>query len=87
MPRLLSLLTTIALLTGCGLTPETEQVIKANIAANAGHVRDQGLPASARKIALVNHDTGYAILFNEGSISEIPSDVRARRDARAGGAR
>ena len=71
-----------ASLIGCGLSPESESAIKESIAANAGHVRDDKLPEEARLIALDSHDLGYAILFNVGSISEIPSDVRARSEAR-----
>lgn len=81
---LILLLCGTASLLGCGLTPKTEQAIKDNIAANAGHVRDVRLSPAARRIALANHDLGYAILFNEGSIAEIPSDVRTRSEARKG---
>lgn len=67
---------------GCGLSPESESAIKDAIAINAGHVRDTTLPESARMVALDNHDLLISVLYNEGSIAEIPSDVRARKDAR-----
>jgi len=76
----------VTALVGCGLSPETEKVVKDSIAINASYSRDEALPQQARFIALDNHDLLWAILYNEGSVSEVPSDVQARKDARAAAA-
>lgn len=74
----------VALLTGCGLTPETKSAVESGIAINAGHEKDTGLPPSAHAIAQDNRDLLWSILLNEGAVGaeEVPADVLARYEAR-----
>lgn len=77
-----ALILLILLVVGCGLSAKTESKIKEAIAINAGHVKDESLPQAARLVALDNHDLLWSVLYNEGSISEMPSGVRTRDEAR-----
>lgn len=89
MKRLLIGIIFVLVLAGCTISPDTEAAIRDAIAANAGHMKDEGLPAPAREIATDNHDLLWDILYREGCVDELPADVRARKDARSsdGGSR
>jgi hypothetical protein len=86
MKRLFLSLTIVLTLAGCyGLPPATESAVKDAIAANTGHMNDQGLPAQARAVAQDNHDVLWQVLFGAGNVDELPAEVRERMNARAGG--
>ena len=71
---------------GCrGLTPSAESALRDGIAANKGHMADDGLPAEAREIATDDHDLYWAVLYHQGVVDELPEDVQDRKDARGGG--
>lgn len=75
----------LALLSGCCVGGDTRKLIEDNIAINAGHMRDDGLPKQAREIATANHDALWAILYREGCVDDVPAEVRERKQAREGG--
>ena len=76
-------------LTGCQSFPQAEASLRVGISANAGHAKDERLPAEARTIAEKNSDLMWKVLFNIGGCEEtdIPADVLERQAARKGGAR
>lgn len=83
MKRIATAFVLVLALTGCyGLPPATESAVRDAIAANEGHVNDQGLPQSTREVAQDNRDVLYQILYGAGVIDELPADVRRRMDDR-----
>lgn len=87
MPRLFYAVAVLVLLVlpGCRTYPVAEDTLSTGIAVNAGHAKDDKLPAEARAIAQDNGDLMWKVLFNIGGCEEkdIPADVKARQAARA----
>ena len=81
MRPFIALILTVALM-GCTLSADVESAVKDGIAINAGHAKDEGLPKPARDIALDNHDLLWDVLYRGGSVDTLPTEVRARKDAR-----
>jgi hypothetical protein len=71
---------------GCRSYPVAEESIKTGISVNAGHVKDESLPAEAVTIAEKNGDLLWKVLFSIGGCEEkdIPAEVVARQKARKG---
>jgi len=84
--RFVLVLVLVGLLAGCCLSPHADQVMAIDraISANKGHMADEGLPAEAREIAQDNHDVFWQVRIGLTDDKELPADVRARADDRAG---
>jgi len=78
-------LAAVVLLGGCCSHPVAEATLRDGIAVNAGHAKDEALPAEARAVAQDNGDLLWQVLFNLDTDVELPAEVKARHDARSGG--
>jgi hypothetical protein len=77
-----SALTALFLLSGCCSHPGAIQSLDRTIAANKGHMADEGLPQEARDIAQDNYDAANQVKFNLDG-TELPADTAQREAARA----